>query len=803
MRRAAALIALATLGWVATAAASGQAAAVGPGPPRVLAKPDGFLTGPSQRRPVTIAVGYLRTHDAAFGLDSGDLGGLRLARAYRSPSGAVHLLWEQSYRGIPLFGPGLSATVDADGRLVNIGGAPRPDLAVTSVEPRLSALDALLAAGRDAGVAVVPGHPSATSGDDRLTTFSAGHRASLTLFEGERVRLAWRLLLRVGSEHVYDAVVDAQTGETLHRADLVRSATARVFDHYPGAPLGGVQVDRELPAAWLSATNRLFGNHAHVYSDPSDANGVFGVPNPNPPTADEIAPTAGNWLYTHDARPAGANQVCPPTPGCSWNNSTAGTFSWRVNRAQAGTQLFWFVNLFHDHLRDAPGIGFNAASGNFEGGDRVIAQVDDGATTDTGTFDDYPNCNHTNNAFVIVVPDGMPLVMQLYLWSNACVGATGFHDVNPADDALLVYHEYTHGMTNRLVTDAAGMPALGGPQAGAMDEGFADWYALDFLNAQGLKPDSPTPGELRSGEYENTPVRTQAFDCPPGVAAAGCPGTPGAGPGGYTYGDFAKILPGGAEVHADGEIWVETLWDLRSRLVADHGAADGINRTRALLTDALRLSPAVPSFLDMRNAVLQADVARGFGDRDRIWAVFAARGMGFRASTSGSLDTAPVEDFSLPPAPPPPPPPDRTAPSVSRLSVTNSRFAVGRKPTARSSGKGRARRGAPRGTIFRFRLSEAATVRFVLEQARTGRRVGKKCRPATRRLRNRPRCTRYVKAGTLLRRNLRSGVRRVAFSGRVGRKALRLGGHRAALSATDAARNRSRARRVGFRIVRP
>ena len=39
-------------------------------------------------------------------------------------------------------------------------------------------------------------------------------------------------------------------------------------------------------------------------------------------------------------------------------------FSWTVNRNQAGTQLFYFVNRA-DHLRDAPGIGFDAASGNF------------------------------------------------------------------------------------------------------------------------------------------------------------------------------------------------------------------------------------------------------------------------------------------------------------------------------------------------------------------------------------------------------------------------------------------------------
>ena len=159
-------------------------------------------------------------------------------------------------------------------------------------------------------------------------------------------------------------------------------------------------------------------------------------------------------------------------------------------------------------------------------------------------------------------------------------------------------------------------------------------------------------------------------------------------------------------MHADGEIWVETLWDLRARLIADHGAADGITRARALVTDGLRLAPANPTFLDMRNAILQADLNRGFGDRDRIWAVFAARGMGFRASTSGNNDTTPVQDFSLPSQtnPPPPPPPigDRTRPKVTKLSLSRKRFKVGQVST------------------FRFTLSEAATAKISIARPRAG-----------------------------------------------------------------------------------
>ena len=44
--------------------------------------------------------------------------------------------------------------------------------------------------------------------------------------------------------------------------------------------------------------------------------------------------------------------------------------------------------------------------------------------------------------------------MQMYLSGGR--RASRFRDVNGGDDAAIVYHEYTHGLSNRLVTDADG-----------------------------------------------------------------------------------------------------------------------------------------------------------------------------------------------------------------------------------------------------------------------------------------------------------------------------------------------------------
>ena len=96
-------------------------------------------------------------------------------------------------------------------------------------------------------------------------------------------------------------------------------------------------------------------------------------------------------------------------------------------------------------------------------------------------------------------------------------------------------------------------------------------------------------------------------------------------------------------MHADGEIWAQTLWDLRTAL--------GPAKARALVTTGMSLLAPEPSFLDARNAILVADqTLYGGADAAALWTVFAGRGMGFFAASTGGDDTAPAENFALPPA---------------------------------------------------------------------------------------------------------------------------------------------------------
>jgi hypothetical protein len=248
--------------------------------------------------------------------------------------------------------------------------------------------------------------------------------------------------------------------------------------------------------------------------------------------------------------------------------------------------------------------------------------------------------------------------MQMYLFDASLGAGARFRDIDGDDDAGTVYHEYTHGLSNRLVTDADGWGALNSPHAGAMGEAWSDWYAMDYLVRfqPADHPDTAAPGEVDVGYYSDLDRHTTRFnpqDCPVGTSAqivAQCPGSPTAGPGGFTFGDFGKVFTR-PEVHSDGEIWMETLWDLRTALIAANAGsmAAGSDEAELLVTNGMRLAPVEPSFLDMRNAILAADAARGGPRQALLWNVFAGRGMGFYAAAIDGSDTSPVEDFNPPP----------------------------------------------------------------------------------------------------------------------------------------------------------
>jgi extracellular elastinolytic metalloproteinase len=654
--------------------------------PRALGRLDGTLTGAQPGDAADIAMRYVSGHAGALGLGASDLSTLRQAGRVTA-GGVTYLRWRQEIGGVPSLDNELRAGVDADGRVVGVLGAPRPDLTAPSLVPALDASQALAALARDVGSGRRPSVTEGPTGPRHETRFSSGDVARLVLVgETGPARLAWHVTFDAGPDAWYDAVVDATTGAVLRRSNMVKHISGSVFSNYPGARAGGTQQPVTLDA-FLNpgVTATLTGPNAHAWSDLDD---VSASPTAEAPGVGEDVVPGSYPFQSFDS--LGAGGACDAAHHCSWDPRTPN--SWQANRAQNAVQAFWYVNHYHDHLKAAP-ISFDRASGNLEGAaNGVDVETDDGANTNAG----LPDATHLDNADMVTPPDGNRPRLQLALFRND--PAAPFRDANGGDDASVVYHEYTHGLSNRLVTTPDGTGALTAPQSGAMGEGWSDWYAKDFLVAEGLQPDTAAPGEVDMGAYlDAVPniVRTQPLDCPVGRTSPRCPGTAATGPGGYTYGDFARIV-GGPEVHADGEIWGETLWDLRRAL--------GSQLAEALVTGGMRISPPQPSMLEERNAILLVDSGSfGGAHLDAIWAVFAQRGMGVNASTVSADDLSPVEDFTAPPpvnapapapgqAPPAPAAPGGATPQPvpANAVATNRAIAL---PTVRiepSSVRGRA-----------------------------------------------------------------------------------------------------------------
>jgi hypothetical protein len=119
---------------------------------------------------------------------------------------------------------------------------------------------------------------------------------------------------------------------------------------------------------------------------------------------------------------------------------------------------------------------------------------------------------------------------------------------------------------------------------------------------------------------------------------------------------------------------------------------------------------------------------------------------------------------------PAPPARDTLAPALTGLRLSHRIFAVGRARTAIAAR-------TARGTRVSYKLSENAKVVVKIQRAGKKRLVGK------------------------LTRTAKTGRNALAFSGRIGAKALRPGRYRAVITAVDAAGNRSAPQTVRFRIA--
>ncbi len=144
------------------------------------------------------------------------------------------------------------------------------------------------------------------------------------------------------------------------------------------------------------------------------------------------------------------------------------------------------------------------------------------------------------------------------------------------------------------------------------------------------------------------------------------------------------------------------------------------------------------------------------------------------------------------------PKPQPTKAVLTALTETNATFTVASTSTPLAGRTAAVRH--PKGTVFSFRLDQAATVKLVIQANLAGRRVGGRCVAATTALRHKPRCTRTVTTATLT-RTAHTALNKIAFSGRISGKALKPGSYKAVFTATDAAGS-SQPKTLSFTIAK-
>jgi hypothetical protein len=199
-------------------------------------------------------------------------------------------------------------------------------------------------------------------------------------------------------------------------------------------------------------------------------------------------------------------------------------------------------NLLHDiHYH----YGFTEAAGNFQvnnygrgglGDDPVQADAQDGSGFDNANF--------------ATPPDGLSPRMQMYLFLSTYPNRDG-----DLDNGIII-HEYGHGVSNRLTGGPANADALDAQQSGGMGEGWSDWWALMLTQRA-----TDTQNQAR-------PIGTYALGQPPsGTGFRAYPYSYDMTIDPHTFGDYND----NNEVHAAGELWCSTLWDLNWLLIDRYG----------------------------------------------------------------------------------------------------------------------------------------------------------------------------------------------------------------------------------------
>ena len=531
------------------------------------------LTGPSQAaRPAIVSQFLAARHDPQT------LGTLVLRRENAAPTGVTHLNFGQQIADLEVYGTYVRAALSPQGEILslieNLAAAP-PALVQANISAR-GALEAVLSE-------YYPGTGGAP--DEVRTTGQTVVFARNGRFAEEPTATRMAVPMNNGSMHTGYLVVTWDNDNVLRHTVVgaggrilveelrTNSDTYKIVANHPGVSAqtvvsGPGAIGTYSPIGWVGS-NTTTGNNVDAYLDRNNDN-----------------------LADANGRPTSATQDFQFT----LNLGDAPTTT--ANQMAAVTNLFYLNNVIHDKLYRH---GFNEAAGNFQtnnfgkggaGLDSLRAEAQDGGGT--------------SNANFATPADGQRPRMQMYLWTQSSPNRDG--DL----DSDIVWHEYGHGLTWRMIG------GMSGPFAGAIGEGMGDTLAIynnrdDVVGEYWYNNDKG----IRRYPYTNYPL---------------------------TYANLT-----GRSVHNDGEIYAATMWKLLQLWEASGRTQDALFDT---VIDGMNYTPARPAYEDMRDGILAASPTQA--EDCIIWEAFASLGIGEGAdgvetcSVFGCTATV-KQSFAVPP----------------------------------------------------------------------------------------------------------------------------------------------------------
>jgi hypothetical protein len=596
------------------------------------------LTAPSGRQPRAIAQDFLNSRATELGLSTADLGSAYVVRQYTDAhNGVTHILYCQQFQGIDVHNSGYVVNIDSDGRVLNAGG----DLFATPQEA-LPEPTSSLAAVRTAVRSV---NPRAAKRFVPFESQAAPQRRGAVRFtqgdlpEDPEGRMVWYAVhgTVVPAWQVFVMAEDGATRYSVISDTHQHVLSRRVMTYFQSPPPPrGLVFERESPQpnpkpgtllltappiaertlqsfagdptaspiGWV-ANNETKGNNATVGENLLGLE-PFGFTTPFIPVVTTKAPN-GDFSFPLQLGAGAPNPL---------------HFTDAIN-----TNLFYWVNRAHDLHYAA---GFTEAAGNFQANNFGKGGVEGDAITAFSHFGTAsPQFAQIENAFFTSVDDvdGSNSFIAMYISD----GGTGGIITDGSLDSGVIIHEYTHGVTNRLLP--RGYDTF---QVAAMGEAWSDFYAIEFLTPNGAPTDGVYPATqyfLQSWGQDS--VRSRPYSTNLEVNP-------------LTFANIGAVLPY-QEVHADGEIWMEALWEGRANLIKQLGEQEGRRRIRMLVLDGIKLAPPGSSMVDMRDAILLADRTDFKGaSQDQLWAAFAKRGLGALAYSGNPNTTHVLPSFALP-----------------------------------------------------------------------------------------------------------------------------------------------------------